>query len=95
MDVASVVPTVSHMAGIPVVGQVVGVCDAILRYLAMHPDAADSAIGIRQWWLQDQDVNPTPEELQDALNRLVADGLIRRDERIGGVDIYSARVATQ
>ncbi len=77
------------------VGQVVGVCDAILRYLAMHPDAADSAIGIRQWWLQDQDVNPTPGELQDALNRLVADGLIRRDERIGGVDIYSARVATQ
>jgi hypothetical protein len=78
-----------------VIGQVGGVCDAILRYLAMHPDAADSATGILQWWLKDQDIHPSPEELQEALDQLVAARLVRRDERVGVTDIYSAVIAKQ
>jgi hypothetical protein len=83
------------MAGFRVDSQVTGVCDAILRYLALHPNAADSALGIQQWWLKDLNFNPTLEQVQAALKRLTDGRLIQRHEHIGGVEIYSTRSETQ
>jgi hypothetical protein len=75
--------------------EVVGLGDRILRYVAMHPDAADSEVGILQWWLKDSDPTPTSQQLREALAHLVGAGLLARDRRADGVDLYSARVQTQ
>ena len=75
--------------------RVAEVSDAILRYLAMHPDAADSATGILQWWLKDLDFSPSSLQLREALTVLIEKGLVQRDQRASGIDIYSAYVRPQ
>jgi hypothetical protein len=42
----------------------------ILRYLLVHPDARDSADGIRVWWLQ-PGCEATAPEVEEALEELV------------------------
>jgi len=53
------------------------VVDAILRYLASHPDAADTSEGIAKWWLQTERGVDT-EAVLSALARLEAQGLVHR-----------------
>ena len=53
------------------------VVDAILRYLASHPDAADTSEGIAKWWLP-TDRGIDPEAVLSALARLEAQGLVHR-----------------
>jgi hypothetical protein len=65
-----------------------GVGDAILRYLRDHPDAADSAAGIRQWWLLPEDAEHSAAAVQAALDSLVAGGLIARVDRPGMPPVY-------
>ena len=52
--------------------------DAIERYLAAHPRAADSAEGIRAWWI----VPPLDQEPLDrivaALESLVSRGIVEK-----------------
>lgn len=50
----------------------------ILRYLLVHPDARDSADGIRVWWLQ-PGCEATAPEVEDALEELIDRGWVRRD----------------
>lgn len=65
-------------------------CAAIRRYLASHPDAADSSIGIRDWWLGDSEFEFSAADLSLALNRLVEDGALRLTHLAGGTELYSA-----
>ena len=61
--------------------------EAIRRYLAAHPDAADSAQGIADWWLNE----PAPvDAVLDALESLVREGLVERRVLTGGRVIYKA-----
>lgn len=53
------------------------VVDAILRYLASHPDAADTSEGIAKWWLPSERGVDT-EAVLSALARLEAQGLVHR-----------------
>lgn len=53
------------------------VVDAILRYLADHPDAADTSEGIAKWWLPTDRTIDT-EAVLSALARLEAQGLVHR-----------------
>lgn len=53
------------------------VVDAILRYLASHPDAADTSEGIAKWWLP-ADRAADPEAVLSALAHLEAQGLVHR-----------------
>jgi Fe2+ or Zn2+ uptake regulation protein len=60
----------------------------ILRYLFEHPAAADSAAGIRHWWLQD-DEQFGESIVNDALETLAERGWVRAygaksEERIYG-----------
>lgn len=48
------------------------VAAAIERYLASHPQAADSVDGIANWWLADPDANRAT--IVAALDRMVAEG---------------------
>ena len=53
------------------------VVDAILRYLANHPDAADTSEGIAKWWIPAVCAADTDAVLS-ALARLEAQGLVHR-----------------
>jgi hypothetical protein len=73
----------------------VSLSDSILRYLARHPDAADTETGILQWWLKGLDPAPTVQQLREALGALVRAGHLTRDRRADGIDLYSAPVHRQ
>ncbi len=64
------------------------IAEAIRRYLAEHPDAADSAEGIADWWL-DEDVPATT--VRDVLDSLVREGVVEKYEFAGGRVIYRSR----
>ena len=69
-----------------------GVGERILRYLNQHPDAADTASGIRQWWLLHEGEERSIADVQAALDRLVEQKLIDRIDRPGMSPVYrSAR----
>jgi len=65
-----------------------GVGETILRYLRDHPNAADTAAGIRQWWLPHEDAEYSAAAVQTALDQLVAEGLIARVDRPGMPPVY-------
>ena len=65
-----------------------GIGETILRYLSDHPDAADTAAGIRQWWLPLEDEEYSAAAVQGALDRLVEQGLIARIDRRGMPPVY-------
>ncbi len=48
----------------------------ILRYLLRHPDARDSVEGIAQWWLLAQRVEDEVENVKEALDLLIQEGLV-------------------
>lgn len=48
----------------------------ILRYLAEHPNAADTAEGILQWWLLERTIIEEEEAVKQSLEHLVEQGLI-------------------
>jgi hypothetical protein len=47
------------------------VATAIVEYLSHHPEAADTAEGIRQFWFRDSRMNPGQVSVQAALDELV------------------------
>ena len=67
---------------------VAAVMGEILAYLGTHPLASDTAEGIVQWWLPHGSVAPQPREVNEALERLAAAGLIRAEALPGGAVVY-------
>jgi hypothetical protein len=65
-----------------------GVGERILHYLDAHPDAADTADGIREWWLRHEGVERSPADVQVALDQLVEQRRIARIDRSGMPSIY-------
>jgi hypothetical protein len=54
------------------------IASLILRYLARHPDAADSIEGVQKWWLASQGYNFPKPQVEQALDRLIGEGRITR-----------------
>jgi DNA-binding PadR family transcriptional regulator len=52
----------------------------ILRYLAEHPNAADTSDGILEWWLFKQSIFDEERVVEQALDRLVEQNLIFKVE---------------
>jgi Fe2+ or Zn2+ uptake regulation protein len=48
----------------------------ILRYLNEHPDAADTANGIIEWWLLKQSISEAEDVVKQALDMLIDRNLI-------------------
>jgi Fe2+ or Zn2+ uptake regulation protein len=61
----------------------------IERYLARHPNAADSADGIHRWWLPPRFGEQSLEAVEAALDLLVERGLMSKTVLEGGRVIYS------
>ncbi|MFC0397348.1 hypothetical protein [Paraburkholderia rhizosphaerae] len=60
----------------------------ITDYLRQHPAAADSAGGIHRWWLQGGEV--APQVVEQALDELVAEGVVARTVLSDGHAVYGA-----
>lgn len=63
----------------------------ILRYLREHPHASDNAEGIAKWWIKRQRLEETLEQVQRALDRLVARSLVEPHPGAGGGTRYMFR----
>ena len=68
---------------------------AILGHLDRHPLAADSASGVAQWWLGPVHARATLEQVEQALDMLVARGQLRRLALSDGTTLYSRSQATR
>ncbi|CAN5818258.1 hypothetical protein BH11GEM2_BH11GEM2_26340 [soil metagenome] len=62
---------------------------ALRRYIAAHPGAADTVVGIQRWWLAPAVDEPMPL-VELALDRLIEEGVMRRVDMQDGSAIYSA-----
>ena len=60
----------------------------ILQYLREHPEAADTAEGIRAWWLQEQGAGRSIGDVRVALEQMVERGLLTRIDRVGMSTVY-------
>lgn len=63
--------------------------EAVRRYLDWRPDAADTLIGIAQWWLPESMRDISMDRLRLALIDLVAARHVRRTILPDGTEIYS------
>jgi hypothetical protein len=61
---------------------------AVQRYLEAHPNAFDTAEGIRMWWLAD--LEPAPAAVQAALDHLVERGIVVEKPLPDGRSGYAA-----
>lgn len=52
------------------------VAQAVLRYLAEHPEAMDTLDGIAEWWLMRQQVRVSVTTLARVLRRLTESGVL-------------------
>jgi len=71
--------------------RMVALAKQILEYLVSHPQASDTAEGVRDWWLADS--TPSSLELRAALQKLVADGSLVEHQMADGSTVYCARRA--
>jgi len=67
--------------------EIVIVAAQVAEYISAHPDAADSAIGITKWWFKRQQLERAVEQVERALEYLVAEGVLVR-KKIAGTTIY-------
>ena len=63
--------------------------DAIRRYLRDRPDAADTVVGIQQWWLPESLRGVSTEQLRGALVELMASHEVRCTTLPDGSELYS------
>ena len=64
------------------------VMNEILHYLVGHPDAKDTIDGIARWWLPPNDRGSKREQVQIAIDELVARGWIIRRETTPSHVVY-------
>lgn len=62
----------------------------ILGYLRVHPQAADTVAGIVEWWLPRHLHAEAVEQVQAALDELVAQGWVEKIALVGGTVLYAA-----
>lgn len=66
------------------------IADEIERYLQRHPNAADSADGIRAWWLSAELSGAELSAVVQALEWLETRGVVVRSEREGLATVFSS-----
>lgn len=66
------------------------VVQGIERHLLSHPHAADSAEGVARWWLGSLSPPPRQDEVEQALELLVARGRLRCRGLSDGTRLYSS-----
>jgi hypothetical protein len=78
-------------SNLPTPYTIADVIDEITRYLDAHPHAADTVDGIARWWLSGPGVDCVArEDLQQALEQLVARGTMTRVHTANGTVLYAS-----
>jgi hypothetical protein len=70
-------------------GQIVEIAAIIERYVTEHPRAADTAEGIRSWWVARERYDNSLETVQQALDHLIQAGRLMRTTLPDGTVIYA------
>ena len=73
--------------------QVLTLARGIERYLEKHPNAADSLEGIQRWWLIRHRYAEDTLQVEQALELLIAKGIVVRRILPDGRAVYSGRKA--
>ncbi len=63
---------------------------AILAYLAAHPDAADNALGVQQWWLPRRFADVSLRDVETALAAMTEQGSLTEIRLPDGSVIFAA-----
>jgi hypothetical protein len=66
------------------------VADQIEAYLGEHPNAADTAEGIAEWWLMGLGVAVSRLQIQQALDYLGLKSVVRCTPNFSGDKVYSS-----
>jgi hypothetical protein len=69
---------------------VAALAEQIRAYLLRHPKAADSVAGVLKWWLLEQRLEQSRDNVQRALDHLVATGQVAERKTPDGTVIYVA-----
>jgi len=69
--------------------EVCQVAEKISRYLESRPNAVDSLDGIIHWWLLKQRIEESAEVVQEAIDQLVASGVVKQIE-LNGKTLYAS-----
>ena len=56
----------------------------ILDYLRKNPDASDTLEGITRWWLESERIDRAVDDVSEAINVLLKQGLLKKFERSDG-----------
>ena len=87
-----------HVQKVPNGEQVAKLQAAIMRYLADHPDAADTMRGIARYWIDDKRTPsleaPSLVAVQRALDALVTQGRVACATLAGGARVYESPPST-
>jgi hypothetical protein len=67
---------------------------ALLRYLAEHPGAADTAEGVHRWWLPHGADEYRADDVRAALDWLAGRGELVRSRLPDGRELYAAPRST-
>jgi len=70
--------------------RVAEIAGEISRYLAKRPNAADSVEGIRRWWLLRQRYEDSAQLVQEALERLLQEGVVSQRVSADGSVLYTS-----
>jgi hypothetical protein len=65
----------------------------IRRYLAAHPLASDSRLGVQRWWIESSGIEVTADLTQRALDILTASGEADKKTLRDGTVMYFVRRA--
>jgi hypothetical protein len=76
-------------------GEVAAVAQAIRDYLAGHALAADAVGGVARWWLGPAHAHVTLEQVERALDLLVARNEMRRLRLMDGTFLFSQAPPTR
>ena len=71
--------------------EVTAIAEEIERYIEDHPRSKDSLVGIRSWWLTEETMSTAPGKAQEAVDRLVDNGVLCRKMLPDGTIIYARR----
>ncbi len=78
----------AEVSDAPPTGGRAAVRAAILSYLSKHPRAADTAAGICSWWLPEEGVTGSVDVVEEVLEQLVEEEMLRRVRLPEGTVIY-------
>ena len=71
--------------------EIAAVAEEIRRYLTSHPDAADSAEGVLNWWLMRQRTEQSAQVVGEAMQWLIEQGAVTSRVMPDGQIVYSTQ----